>query len=114
MTLSSLFQKPALNALITGGVTDSVITASPAILLGYIAGGVNDTTDSFQYNYEIKNGSTLVMRSSAFSAYPSSTVSSMTPNGIDFPNGITVSTLANIGGAGGLSRARMTIFYILK
>ena len=114
MTLSSLFQKPALNALITGGVTDSVITASPAILLGYIAGGVNDTTDSFQYNYEIKNGSTLVMRSSAFSAYPSSTVSSMTPNGIDFPNGITVSTIANAAGAGGLSRARMTIFYILK
>ena len=67
-----------------------------------------------KYNYEIKNGSTLVMRSSSFSAYPSSTVSSMTPNGIDFPNGITVSTLANIGGAAGLSRARMTIFYILK
>ena len=114
MTLSSLFQKPALNALITGGVTDSVITASPAILLGYIAGGVLDATDQFQYNYEIKNGSTLVMRSSSFSAYPSSTVSSMTPNGIDFPNGITVSTSANLGGAGGLSRARMTIFYILK
>ena len=113
MTLSSLFQKPALNALITGGVTNSVITASPAILLGYIAGGVRDT-DIFQYDYEIKNGSTLVMRSSAFSAYPSSTVSSMTPNGIDFPNGITVSTSANLGGAGGLSRARMTIFYILK
>ena len=114
MTLSSLFQKPALNALITGGVTDSVITASPAILLGYIAGGVNDTTDNFQYNYEIKNGSTLVMRSSTYLNYPSSTVSSMTPNGIDFPNGITVSTSANLGGAGGLSRARMTIFYILK
>ena len=114
MTLSSLFQKPALNALITGGVTNSVITASPAILLGYIAGGVNDTTDSFQYNYEIKNGTTLVMRSSTFATYPSSTVSSMTPNGIDFPNGITVSTIANAAGAGGLSRARMTIFYILK
>jgi len=113
MTLSSLFQKPALNALITGGVTDSVITASPAILLGYIAGGVRDT-DNFQYDYEIKNGSTLVMRSTTYLDYPSSTVSSMTPNGIDFPNGITVSTLANIGGAGGLSRARMTIFYILK
>lgn len=114
MTLSSLFQKPALNALITGGVTDSVITASPAILLGYIAGGVRDGTDIFQYDYEIKNGSTLVMRSTTYLDYPSSTVSSMTPNGIDFPNGITVSTLVNAAGAGGLSRARMTIFYILK
>ena len=113
MTLSSLFQKPALNALITGGVTDSVITASPAILLGYIAGGVRDT-DIFQYDYEIKNGSTSVIRSSTYLDYPSSTVSSMTPNGIDFPNGITVSTIANAAGAAGLSRARMTIFYILK
>lgn len=114
MTLSSLYNKPALSSLITGGVTDSVITASPAILLGYIAGGANDTTDSFDYEYEIKNGSTLIIRSTSSSSYSSSMVSSMAPNGIDFPNGITVSTIANTGGAGGLSRARMTIFYILK
>ena len=113
MTLSSLFQKPALSSLITGGVTNSVITASPAILLSYIAGGVSDTTDTFQYDYEIKNGSTTIIRSVGSWA-ASATVSSITPNGIDFPNGITVSTMTNQGGAGGLSRARMTIFYILK
>ena len=61
MTLSSLFQKPAQTALISGGVTDSVITSSPAILLGYHAGGIvtgaSTAQDNPNYQFTIKNGS---------------------------------------------------------
>lgn len=114
MTLSSLFQKPALTALLSGGVTDSVVTSSPAILLGYVAGGTSDPTDAFQYDFEIKDGSSTFIRSGSTTSWASSMMSSLTPNGIDCPNGITVSTIANFGGAGGLSRARLSIFYILK
>jgi len=113
MTLSSLFQRPALTTIISGGVTDSVITSSPAILMGFYPGGVEGAGINWDCYVSIKSGTTelLAFRNifqSGFSVPPAS----INSNGIDCPNGIKV-TVSGIDPQY-LANSRLTINYILK
>ncbi len=107
---------PTLNTLISGGVTDSIITASPAILLGVTPNGINASSENWDYLYYIKNGSTTLLegRSALYGGF--TTVNPIIPStGIDCPNGIKV-TISTTPGANAqaLVNARLTINYILK
>jgi ABC-type uncharacterized transport system permease subunit len=119
MTLSSLFQKPALTTLISGGVTDSVVTSSPAILLGFIAGGASSGTiagsNAAIYQFTIKKGTTIITNGISNSAYPTSGLNQL-PSGIDCPNGIQVTVAKRYSDdtTAELANARLTIFYVLK
>ncbi len=117
MTLSSFLLRPAETSVISGGVTDSVITASPAILLGYHAGGLitgATNTTNYYYDFQIKNGSTPIIIGTTYPNYPDAGLNQIA-SGIDCPNGIKLSTSANFsGGSSALALARFSIFYILK
>lgn len=119
MTLSSLFQKPAQTALISGGVTDSVITSSPAILIGFMAGGIATgnqagSADSL-YQFTIKNGSVVIINGISSSNYSTFAINQAS-SGIDCPNGITVTTAKRFSDDinAGLANARLSVFYVLK
>ena len=105
----------ALTSVISGAVTDSVITASPAILLGFSAGGVTDLTYDFLYKFTIKNGNTILFENIGNSPYPASGINQL-PNGIDCPNGIKVTTAKRFSADAPtyIDNARLTINYILK
>jgi hypothetical protein len=119
MTLSSLFQKPAQTALISGGVTDSIVTSSPAILLAYtpagIATGSSTTGYDFIYQFTIKNGNTAIISGIGNGPYAITTTNAI-EGGLNCPDGIKVSTSARYSNdnALGLTNARLSIHYILK
>jgi len=121
MNLSNLFggTGPAQTTLISGGVTDSIITSSPAILLGYIAGGVSSGTIAVSnyavYQFSIKNGSTIITNGVSYYTYPSSGLNNVS-SGINCPNGITVTVAKRYSDdtSGELANARLTIIYVLK
>ena len=118
MTLSSLFQKPAQTALISGGVADSIITSSPAILIGFMAGGIATGTlegsaDAL-YQFTIKNGSAAIISGISPASHVTRGINQVS-SGIDCPDGITVTTAKRFTDeASGLANARFTVFYILK
>lgn len=114
MKLSSFLLRPAETSVISGAVTDSVITADPAILLGFSAGGICGTYE-FLYKFTIKNGNTVLFENIGNSPYPVSGLNQL-PNGIDCPNGIKVTTAKRFTSDNndGIANARLTINYILK
>ena len=114
MTLSSFLLRPAETSVISGVVTDSIITSSPAILLGFSAGGICNTLE-FIYKFTIKNGNTVLFENVANTAYPASGLNQL-PNGIDCPNGIKVTTAKRVAADNNeySTNARLTINYILK
>jgi hypothetical protein len=121
MNLSNLFggTGPAQSTLISGAVTDSVVTSSPAILIGYMAGGVgtgNIATGSISiYQFTIKNGTTIIINGIAAASYPTHGINNIS-GGINCPNGITVTTAKRLSDdvALDLTNARFTVFYVLK
>jgi hypothetical protein len=110
---------PALTTVISGGVTDSIVTSSPAILLAYTPAGITtgSTTTGYEYLYQftIKNGNTAIISGIANASYAISTTTTI-EGGFDCPNGIKVSTSARYSNdnALGLTNARLSIHYILK
>lgn len=111
MTLSSLYLKPALTTVISGAVTDSVITSSPAILLGVIPGGVHDGSYDYSGGFKIKNGTIEII--SGLSNHQC-TPYQVNSGGIDCPNGIKVTTYSTSAVANYIANCRLTINYILK
>jgi len=106
---------PALTTVISGAVTDSIITSSPAILLGFSAGGISDLTYDFLYQFTIKNGNTIIIQGVSASNYSASGINQLS-NGIDCPNGIKVTVAKRLTSDANayLNNARLTINYILK
>lgn len=117
MTLSSFLLRPSQTAFISGAVSGSVITASPAILTGFIMGNAfpdapASVGSSAQYTLQINSGANTIIRISV-EPYIYTLPIYQPPTGIDCPNGITVTTSAWTGSASS-SNARVTINYILK
>ena len=110
---------PSLTTVISGGVTDSIVTSSPAILLGYHAGGIvtgaSAAQDNPYYQFTIKNGSSAIINGVGFPNYPTHGLNQLS-SGIDCSNGITVTVAKTYSDdeAVELANARFTIFYILK
>ena len=101
---------PALTALISGGVTDSVITSSPAILIGVLGGGISN---GFTAYYTIKSGSTEIIYGYTTSSNSSTNGLNINSGGIDCPNGITIST-SYPPSPTAVQNLRLTVNYILK
>ncbi len=119
MTLSSFLLRPALTSVISGLVTNSVVTASPAILVGLMQTSAypdspSPVGNSATYNLQVNSGALIIWRSSAepFSlTIPTLNV----PNGVDCPNGISVTTSFWSGSnAGNVANATVIVNYILK
>lgn len=112
MTLSSFLLRPALTSLISGGVTDSIVTSSPAILMGFNLGGIIAGGEAWSASYTIKNGSTTIFQTYVPVLIQEQQYQPMPLGGIDCPSGITVSITGS--NAQQLSNCRTTINYILK
>jgi hypothetical protein len=121
MNLSNLFggTGPAQTTLISGGVTDSIITSSPAILLGYMAGSIATGAvaggGTAQYQFTIKNGTTIIINGVSAVTYSTQGINNIS-SGINCPSGITVTTAKRFSDdpALDLTNARFTVFYVLK
>jgi hypothetical protein len=107
---------PVLNTLISGGVTDSIITASPAILLAVTPSGIQASAENWDYLYYVKNGSTTLLEGRSTISSGFATNHPVIPSsGIDCPNGIKVTVSSTpSANAQTLANARLTINYILK
>jgi hypothetical protein len=106
MTLSSFFLRPALTASFTTiGLTNQVVTASPAILLGSQA-----TTLSGNVHITITNGSggNTIVRETYTGTNGYNTL--LQPTGADCPNGIYITTAQAQSGTSLVAN----IYYILK
>jgi hypothetical protein len=106
MTLSSFLLRPAQTATFTTiGLTNQVVTASPAIFFG-----AKTTTLSFYVNITITNGSNgnVVFRDTIINNGASPI---LMPNGVDCPNGIYITTAIASGTPTGMSSQ---VYYILK
>jgi hypothetical protein len=119
MTLSSLFQRPALTSIISGLVTNSVVTTSPAILVGLTQGGdypddPNPSGSGAQYNLQVNSGTDIIWRLYGGPGYVN-TEQLNVPNGVDCPNGISVTTSYPSGASAAyVANAQVTVNYILK
>lgn len=116
MNLSDLFggaDRGAIRAdyvVISGEVTDSVITSSPAIIIGVTPGGLQtggSAGNQYYYSYQIFDGSSIVAAGVGYPAY------SFPVLGNTYcPNGIKV-TVAGLPNYGPVTLTRLTISYVL-
>lgn len=106
MTLSSFLLRPAQTASFTTiGLTNQVVTASPAIYLG-----MNTSTLVGNIHITITNGSGgNVVNKHTYTTYGDQPI--LMPNGVDCPNGIYITTIAGQSSPSGLSSQ---VYYILK